>query len=126
MVKQQLSRNQWKRYLALALTATALFASSARAADPITDANVEAAVASAKTPEDHQALATFFTSKAEAALASAENHEKMAKGFAPSKSMASHCVGLARADRKQASDYTALAKAQNALAKGTSGGKHKK
>ena len=75
--------NQWKWYLTMALTATALFASTARAAEPITDANVDAAVAASKTPEDHQALAAFFTSKAEAALASAVNHDKMAKAFGP-------------------------------------------
>lgn len=127
MVKRQRVRgNQWKRYLMMALTASTLFASTARAADPITDANVDAAVAAAKTPDDHQALAAFFTSKAEAALASAENHDKMAKAFGPSKSMAAHCRDLASAARRQANDYTALAKAQDALAKGTTGGKHKK
>jgi hypothetical protein len=104
------------------LVAVALFGwrgTVARAADAISDDNVDAAVAAAKTPEDHAALAAYFTSKAEAAMASAERHDQMAKSFAPSKSMASHCKDLASADRKQAADYTALAKAQDALAKGT-------
>lgn len=126
MVRQRVNRNEWKYYLAMALTASALLASAARAADPITDANVDAAVAAAKTSDDHQALAAFFTSKAEAALASAENHDKMAKAFGQSKSMAAHCKDLASAARKQANDYTALAKAEDALAKGTTGHKHKK
>jgi hypothetical protein len=121
---------QWERYLAAALVASAFFGwrGSVAQADPITDANVDAAVAAAKTPEDHQALATFFTSKAEAAIASAENHDKMAKAFGPSKSMAAHCASLAAADRKQAKDYSAMAKMQEQLAKGKpakTGGKHK-
>jgi hypothetical protein len=107
--------------LAAVLVAVALLGwrgTAARAADAITDDNVDAAAAAAKTPEDHAALAAFFMSKAEAATASAERHDQMAKSFAPSKSMASHCRDLAAADRKQAADYTALAKAQDALAKG--------
>lgn len=117
-------------YLAAALTAVAVLGwggSVVRAADAISDDNVDAAIAAAKTPEDHAALAAFFTAKAEAAAADAERHDQMAKSFAPSKSMASHCRDLASADRKQAADYTALAKAQDALAKGTataSGKKH--
>jgi hypothetical protein len=89
-----------------------------RAADAISDDNVNAAVAAAKTPEDHAALAAFFTTKAEAAIASAEKHNQMAKSFGPSKSMTAHCKDLASTYRKQAADYTALAKTQNALAKG--------
>ena len=103
----------------LAAGALALLCAAASwAADAITDANVDAAVASAKTPEDHAALAAYFTSKAEAAVASAENHQKMKKAFYGSKSMAQHCGNLASTDRQQAKDYTALAKAQERLAKG--------
>ena len=127
---QWIVTGQWKRNLTAALLAAAFvgWGGSVARADPITDANGDAAAAAAKTPEDHQALAAFFTSKAEAAIASAENHEKMAKAFGNSKSMATHCASLAAADRKQAKDYTALAKAQEQLAKGNaakSGGKHK-
>jgi hypothetical protein len=60
-------------------------------------------------------------------MASAENHDNMAKSFGGSKAMAQHCASLASADRKQAKDYAALAKGQEQLSKGTTGGgKHKK
>jgi hypothetical protein len=125
--KQWVSGIQWKRYLMTALAATALLASAAWAADPITDANVDAAIASAKTPEDHAALAAYFTSKSHAAMADAERHDKMAKSFFGSKSMPQHCSNLASADRKQAREYGALAKEQDQLSKGTTGGgQHKK
>jgi hypothetical protein len=113
--------NQWKQRAMVALTAALLCVGAgavARAAGPVTDDTVEAAVASAKTPADHAALAEYFTSKAQAATASAENHDKMAKGFhgKAGERMAAHCKSLAAADRKQAQDYTALAKAEQQLA----------
>ena len=115
--------NQWKRALAVALIVSAWLGwggAVARAADAITDDNVNQAISAAKTPEDHQALAAYFTSKAEAALANAKKHDDMAKSFAPSKSMAAHCAALAANDRRQAKEYTAMAKAQDRLAKGKS------
>jgi hypothetical protein len=90
-------------------------------AEAVTEANVDAAVAAAKTPEDHAALAAYFTSKAEAAMTSAEKHDKMKKSFGSSKSMAQHCSNLASTDRQQAKEYTALARAQEQLSRG--GGK---
>ena len=127
MLRKGSSRMRQSKYLATALVAAAWLAwggSVASAADAITDANVDQAIAAAKTPEDHQALAAFFTSKAEAAVADAQKHEEMAKAFAPSKSMAAHCATLAANDRKQAREYTALAKAQERLAKGKTQAKH--
>ena len=132
MPRMQLSvRGQWKRNVTAALLAAAVVASghAVARADAITDANVNDALAAAKTPEDHKALAAYFTTKAEGAMGSAENHDKMAKLFEPSKSMAAHCAALAAEDRKQAKQYTALAKAQEDLAKGKTaktGAKHKK
>ena len=122
--------HQWKRGLAMALIASAWLGwggSVAGAADAITDDNVNQAITAAKTPEDHQALAAYFTSKAEAALAAAKKHDEMAKSFAPSKSMAAHCATLAANNRRQAKEYTAMAKAQDQLAKGKATEKtHKK
>lgn len=110
-----------KHVLVAALAAALVvgWAATAARAETITDANVAAAVAAAKTPADHQALATFFTSKAEAAQASVEMHEKMATAFSGKARsvMAAHCMGIAKADKQQVKDYTALAKEQAALAK---------
>ena len=75
-------------------------------ADTITDENVAAAVAGARTPADHQALAAYFTSKAEAAQANVERHEQMAKGFSGKAQMrmGEHCDALAKTFRQQAAE----------------------
>jgi hypothetical protein len=128
MTGKSVFRGAWTRHLTAVLLGAALVGwsgSIARAAEPVTDANVDAALASAKTPEEHAALAAYFTSKAEAAMANAEKHEQMAKSFGGSKSMAQHCANLASDYRKQAKEYTALAKAQNQLASGKTSWKHK-
>ncbi len=85
----------------------------------MTDDNVAAAVAAAKTPADHHALPAYFTSKAEAAQANVQKHDEMAKGFSGKahERMAEHCNALAKTFRQQAAEYTALAKAQGKLAK---------
>jgi hypothetical protein len=117
-------RKPWirqKSSIASTLLAALLFAglgTAARAAGPVSDETVSSAIAAAKTPEDHAALAEYFTSKAEAATASADKHDRMARGFLgkAGERMSAHCKSLAAADRKQAADYTALAKAQQQLA----------
>jgi hypothetical protein len=109
-------------HLALALGAGLLIASTGTAAraDEITDANVDAMMSAAKTPADHEALAAFFTKKAESALASAQAHERMGASYTgkPHQNIVAHCKSLAAAYRKQAQDYTALAKEETRLAKG--------
>ena len=95
--------------------------SAARAADAITDDTVDAAVAAAKTPDEHHALAAYFTSKAEAAVAAADRHAKMGlthpfTGKAHNEQWAQHCASLIKAYRQQAKDYLALAKEQEAAA----------
>ena len=87
----------------------------------ITDDNVATAVAEAKTVEDHQALAAFFTAKSKAALAEVENHQKMSKSLGGGKQATgweAHCHSLIKTFQAQAADYAALAKEQEALAKG--------
>ncbi|HZR81897.1 MAG TPA: hypothetical protein VFD92_12430 [Candidatus Binatia bacterium] len=113
-------RTQW---LASVIGATLLIgwaSSAAQAAEPVADSNVNAAIAAAKTPEDHQALAAFFTAKAEAADAEAAEHDKMATAFSGKARarMGEHCKSIAKAYRQQMKDYTALAKEQQALAGG--------
>ena len=112
-----------KRFLAIALAAAMAlgWASSAVRADAITDDNVAAAVAAAKTVEDHQALAAYFTSKSTQALAEVERHKTMASALGSGKQAGSwqaHCHSLIKTYQGQAKDYAALAKEQSALAKG--------
>ena len=88
-------------------------------ADAITDDNVAEMVEMAKTPADHEALATYFNAKSEAALAAVKRHEKMSNAFSGKQrpSWEAHCSGLIRGFKEQAKDYAALAKEQAALAK---------
>ena len=93
---------------------------SAVCADTITDDNVEAAVASAKTIEEHQALAAYFTAKSKQALANVETHKRMSSMFSGKQGTGwqGHCQSLAKTFQQQAEDYAALAKEQEALEKG--------
>jgi hypothetical protein len=112
--------------LAIALVTTILVgcAASAAHAEQITDQSVAAAMAAAKTPADHQALAAYFTSKAESAEANAENHKQMLATFTGKlqQNMATHCKSVIRSYQLQAKDYAAMAKEESKLAKGSSKG----
>jgi hypothetical protein len=95
--------------------------SLARAADAITDDTVDAAVAAAKTPAEHHALAAYFTAKAEAATAAADRHARMGlthpfTGKAHNEAWGQHCKSLIKTYQQQARDYLALAKEQEAAA----------
>ncbi|MDX2166051.1 MAG: hypothetical protein SF182_03280 [Deltaproteobacteria bacterium] len=101
--------------LMLALSATTVHAQ-------VTDENVDAAVASAKTAADHEALATYFSGKSKQALANVEMHKKMAGAFSgkAASSWEAHCNSLIKSFQQQSEDYASLAKEQAALAKGMS------
>jgi hypothetical protein len=96
-----------------------------RAADTINDGNVEAALAAAKTPADHEALAAYFTSKADEAQANIEKHKRMSGLFGGKGKSAweGHCHALIRSFEEQAKDYKALASEQTAVAKALQGSK---
>ena len=109
------------RKLVVAALAAALaigWTDSAVRADTITDDNVEAALAAAKTPADHQALAAYFTAKAKEAQANVEMHQRMSGLFGGKgkQSWEAHCHALMKTYGEQAKDYTALAKEQTAVA----------
>ena len=103
---------------ALIGTLTLGLAASTVHADAITDENVEAAMAAAKTPADHQALASYFSAKANEAQANVEKHRRMSGLFGGKgkSSWEGHCHSLMRTYEEQAKDYAALAKEQNAVA----------
>jgi predicted secreted protein len=87
--------------------------------EAITDDNVDAAVAAAKTIEDHQALAAYFTAKSEQALANAKRHSRMGSLLGsgkPPTSWEAHCHSLVKTSEQQAREYAALAKVQAAMA----------
>jgi hypothetical protein len=109
-----------RRVLVAALTAALALGSAgtAMAADPITDDNVEAALAAAKTPADHEALAAYFTAKSKAAQAEVGRHERMSHVFGgkAKPQWEAHCRSLQRTYEEQAKDYAALASEQKAVA----------
>ncbi len=96
------------------------WAAAPACAQTITDDNVVEAIAAAKTPADHQALAAYFTSKAEAAMAKVDMHRRMAAAFGGKmrENLKMHCDALIGSYKQQAKDYTALAKEQQQLAGG--------
>ena len=111
------------KMLAIAVLAAGLatgWVDSAVGAETITDDNVEAAVASAKTIEEHQALAAYFREKSKQALANVETHKRMSNLFSGKQGTgwAGHCHSLMKTFEAQAKDYAALAKEQEAMAKG--------
>ena len=111
------------RYVTAAVLAAVIGMSSASVAHgaAVTDETVAEAAASAKSVEDHQALAAYFTAKSKAALAEVENHRKMASALGKGKQAGgweAHCHSLMKTYQAQADDYAALAKEQEALAKG--------
>ncbi len=105
---------------ALALGLATAGAGSAWAAAAITDENVDATVMAAKSVENHQALAAYFTAKSAQSLANVERHKTMANAFSgkPASGWQAHCQSLAKSSQAQADDYAALAKEQEAFAKG--------
>jgi hypothetical protein len=117
-----------KRLLATVLVVGLVlgWAGSPVRADAITDENVDATVANAKTAADHQALAAYFTTKSEEALANVERHKRMSNslgGGKPGANWEAHCQSLIRTYQAQAKDYAGLAKEQAAFAKGLQQGK---
>ncbi len=111
---------QGKRLLVTALAAALAigWAVGTVYADTITDDNVEAAMAAAKTSADHEALAAYFTAKSKAAQANVAKHQRMSHLFGGKGNPAweAHCRSLMKTFEEQAKDYAALAKEQTAVA----------
>lgn len=109
--------------LAAAMCAALTFTSVAplAAADTITEANVAEHVASAKTPADHQALATYFNGQASAAGDKAKSHERMLetvkKTGRPSSAWKTHCKSLIKMYKNLQKDFESMAKEHEELAK---------
>jgi hypothetical protein len=79
-------------------------------------------VESADTAAEHNALAAHYRAKAADARAEAQRHEKMGHSYLQGKAtehmqMQRHCKNIAQNLNKQAEDYDALAKLQEAEAK---------
>lgn len=96
----------------------------ARAADTggISDDTVAQKIVAAKTAADHEALASFYSGKAEAANSAVKRHEAMVRSYADvagkSKvNMVRHCEALLQSYKQEAKQYETLAKEHSDLAK---------
>jgi hypothetical protein len=105
----------------LVLAATAMLPVTRAAA--VSDSDIDAQIAAAKTPADHEAIATYYDGKAAEAQAKADEHKKMSaaykkEGGSVSKThLHDHCDGLVRVYQSAAKDYRAMADAHRQLAK---------
>ena len=113
------TRNQL--FAALAAALTLLLAVPGPATADVT----EAQIAAAKTPADHEAIATAYDAEAAAAEAEAKAHEGMARTYraggapkASSTAMVGHCDRLMKSYSAAAVEYRALAAEHRKLAAG--------
>ena len=86
-------------------------------------AAIDAQIAAAKTPADHEAIAAWYDEQAKAAEAKAAEHRKMgqeyqkAGGPAGKAQLPAHCNGLVKIYTSAAKEYAAMAKAHREMAK---------
>lgn len=107
--------------LAVGLYLPAFYAHAAEDVDIVTK------LQSAKTPADHEAIASYYDVRAAEAKKQAEKHRKMADSYtvAPALGgkptsptpMPQHCHSLVKAFEAEAAEYTAMAEAHRAAAK---------
>jgi hypothetical protein len=86
--------------------------------------NLEKAVSEAKTPADHEAIASYYDKEAASTKDKAAEHRRLAENYrtqaatgrAPLQPMGLHCQQLAQTYESAAADYTALAAAHRQMA----------
>lgn len=94
------------------------------AADRVTDANVTEAIASAKTSQDHGAIAAYFKEQAAAQAEKVKLHEAMLKSWEKTvagrslENMRKHCNDLIASFRKAQKAYEAMAEMHAHMGKG--------
>ena len=88
--------------------------------------NMEEMIAAAKTPADHERLATMYDQEAAAAKARADEHRKMAAAYRKEGGAIvsklhfdEHCDALVKSYTNAAQSYEALSKAERQMAKET-------
>jgi hypothetical protein len=84
--------------------------------------SIEQMVAEAKTPADHEAIATYYDQEAQAAHQKYTEHKKLADFYvgtplqSKSPTLMNHCNDAAKKYEGIAKDYQAMAKAHRAMA----------
>jgi len=121
----------WKKLSTVSLASVALSTLLICGGDPstglaaeVTSANIGAAIESAKTPADYEALAAYYQGQAKEQEDLAKLHENMLPRFTKfgkpgaSVNMASHCKNIIADANKLAAEYSAMAKMYEEMAKG--------
>ncbi len=90
-------------------------------ADAVQEANLEQMIANAKTPADHEAIATYYDREAADNASTAEFHRKLAKTYADlhikPTDMRHHCEEMAKYFAGVARDAKLLAAEHREMAK---------
>ena len=108
--------------ISLLLLATSPWPIQAAQAGPVTGDNVAQRVATAKTAEDHEALAAYYRAQAADKAGQVKRHEAMLKSYenvagTSKEVMRNHCQMLLQSYRRQQEEYEALAQEHERLAK---------
>ena len=91
----------------------------------LTNKQVKALIAAAKTPEDHAALARYYDQKADTLLAESKDHEEMAAAYRKNPmnsgskfitNTVGHCEYFAKSDREKAEKMKEMAAEHRAMA----------
>jgi len=94
--------------------------SSAQASASAEQSLEDLLIENADTPEEHQALARYFRTKAEDARSLAEKHRAMGRSYRqrprPLPTMKQHCDRIAELSEELAAQYDALAEAEEEAA----------
>lgn len=89
----------------------------------LTAAGMAQRIEAARTPADHEAIASYYAKEAAAARSSAESHRKMARAYQGqigqrgSGSAAAHCTAIVRSQEAIAADYDAMVTTHRDLAR---------
>ena len=116
-------RRNWLRAGVLSLLFLAVTAAQPVFGAAVTDENLDASLAAAKTAADHEAIAAYYQDQAKKALGQVKSHQKMEKIYerwAKSTEHGVHCKRLIQTYEALAKDYEALAKDHQAMAKSLS------
>jgi ribulose kinase len=91
---------------------------------PAHGADIEEMISSAKTPADHEAIASYYEGQAKEARQKAEEHRKMGEAYkkgggalAAKTHFHEHCEALTRSYNAEAKEYEALAASHRDMAK---------
>lgn len=108
-----------------ALLAAAMFTLGGCAAEkPIKPAGIEQKIEAARTPGDHEEIASLYEQQAGADKAAAERHQRLARTYQRSATikgggqvnLARHCENLARVYQQAAAENLALAEQHRQMA----------